>query len=119
LGGWEKKKRGGGLKGSAFIALSARASSRDVMQAVLQVAHLRCLPFRVDLSASEGREWATRESATRAARDVDEFMRCVLYTGSHTTPHAWWMPILKDFARRVSPPTPRFQSPSSTPFNSN
>ena len=28
------------------------------------------------------------------------------------------MPILKDFARRFSPPTPRFQSPPSTPFNS-
>ena len=31
----------------------------------------------------------------------------------------WWTPILKDFRRRISPPTPRFQSPSSTPFNSN
>ena len=26
---------------------------------------------------------------------------------------------LRTFARRISPPTPRFQSPSSTPFNSN
>ena len=42
----------------------------------------------------------------------------VLYTGSHTTPMARWTPILKDFARRISPPTPRFQSPPSTPFNS-
>ena len=45
-------------------------------------------------------------------------LRCVLYTGSHTTASAWWTPILKDFCRRVSPPTPRFQSPPSTPFNS-
>ena len=45
--------------------------------------------------------------------------RCVLYTGSHTTPSAWWTPILKDFARRFSPPTPRFQYPPSTPFNFN
>jgi len=45
--------------------------------------------------------------------------RCVLYTGSHTTPSARWTPILKDFARRISPPTPRFQYPPSTPFNFN
>ena len=46
-------------------------------------------------------------------------LRCVLYTGPHTTPLARWTPILKDFCRRLSPPTPRFQSPTSTPFNSN
>jgi dienelactone hydrolase len=40
-------------------------------------------------------------------------------TSPHTTPFAWWTPILKDFARRISPPTPRFQSPPSTPFNFN
>eukprot|EP00982_Pelagococcus_subviridis_P008466 30845-Pelagococcus_subviridis.AAC.1 len=45
-------------------------------------------------------------------------LRRVLYTGSHTTPFAWWTPFLKDFARRLSPPTPRFQYPPSTPFNS-
>jgi hypothetical protein len=40
-------------------------------------------------------------------------------TGPHTTPSAWWTPILKDFARRISPPrVPRCQSPPSTPFNS-
>ena len=48
-------------------------------------------------------------------------MRCVLsHTSPHTTPFAWWTPILKDFARRISPPrVPRFQSPPSTPFNFN
>jgi staphylococcal nuclease domain-containing protein 1 len=46
-------------------------------------------------------------------------MRCVLYTGPHTTALAMWTPILKDFSRRLSAPTPRFQSPSSAPFNSN
>ena len=46
-------------------------------------------------------------------------IRCVLYTGPHTTALAMWTPILKGFARRISPPTPRFQSPPSTPFNSN
>jgi methionyl-tRNA synthetase len=39
------------------------------------------------------------------------------HTGPHTTASAWWTPILKDFARRISPPTPRFQSPPSTPFD--
>ena len=29
---------------------------------------------------------------------------------------AWCTPILEDFSRRLSPPTPRFQSPPSTPF---
>ena len=46
-------------------------------------------------------------------------MRCVLYTGPHTTALARWTPILEDFARRVSPPTPPFQYPPSAPFNSN
>ena len=45
-------------------------------------------------------------------------IRRVLYTGPHTTALARWTPILKDFCRRVSPPTPRVQSPSSVPFNS-
>jgi hypothetical protein len=46
--------------------------------------------------------------------------RCVLYTGPHTTASARWTPFLKDFRRRISPPrVPRFQSPTSTPFNSN
>jgi len=45
--------------------------------------------------------------------------RCVLYTGPHTTASARWTPILKDFARRISLPTPRVQSRhTSTPFNS-
>ena len=39
------------------------------------------------------------------------------YTGPRTTASAMWTPILKDFARRVSPPSPRFQSPPPTPFN--
>jgi len=40
------------------------------------------------------------------------------YTGPHTTPSAWRTPFLKDFSRRISPPTPRFQRPPATPFNS-
>ena len=44
-------------------------------------------------------------------------LRCVLsHTGPHTTALAWWTPILKGFARRISPPTPRFQSPALGAF---
>ena len=46
--------------------------------------------------------------------------RSIPYTGPHTTASALSTPILKDFiSRRLSPPTPRFQSRhASTPFNS-
>ena len=65
-----------------------------------------------------------RRQRSRAREQRDEILRLeaarrrVLYTGSHTTPFARWTPILKDFSRLISPPTPRFQSPPSTPFNS-
>ena len=65
-----------------------------------------------------------RRQRSRAREQRDEILRLeaarrrVLYTGSHTTPFARWTPILKDFRRLISPPTPRFQSPPSTPFNS-
>jgi hypothetical protein len=50
---------------------------------------------------------------------TEEMRRVLLYTGPHTTALAWCTPFLKDFvSRRVSPPTARFRSPSSTPFNS-
>ena len=45
-------------------------------------------------------------------------LRRVLYTGSHTTAFAMCTSILKDFSRRISPPSLRFQYPPSTPFNS-
>ncbi|EEH54259.1 uncharacterized protein MICPUCDRAFT_51001 [Micromonas pusilla CCMP1545] len=46
--------------------------------------------------------------------------RVLSHTGPRTTASARWTPILKDFCRRLSPPTtPRFQSRhTSTPFNS-
>ena len=53
------------------------------------------------------------------ARPADADLRRVLYTSPHTTPFARWTPILKDFSRRISSPTPRFQSPPSAPFNFN
>ena len=40
------------------------------------------------------------------------------HTGPRTTASAWCTPFLKDFARRISPPTHRFKSRHiSTPFN--
>ena len=72
--GGVKRRPGVGLKGSAYLALGQHASSRDVMHAVLQVAHLRHLPFRRDLNADAARRWALEESGARAARDIDAFM---------------------------------------------
>jgi hypothetical protein len=59
-----------------------------------------------------------RERLASSSSSSSSSMRRVLYTGPHTTAFARWTPILKDFCRRVSAPTPRFQSPPSTPFNS-
>jgi hypothetical protein len=56
--------------------------------------------------------------AAAAVRTRGGELRCVLYTGPHTIALARWTPILKDFCRRLSPPTPRFQYPPSAPFNS-
>ena len=72
--GGEKKKKPTGMKGHATLALAQHATSRDIMQAVLQVAHLRALPFRGDLDKETARRWALGESEARARRDVDEFV---------------------------------------------
>ena len=72
------------------------------------------------LSSVSARD-AAIEALHRRAREIETLFggsRRVLYTGPHTTPFARWTPILKDFARRISPPAPRFQSPPWTPFNS-
>ena len=61
------------MKGHATLALAQHATSRDVLQAVLQVAHLRALPFRGDLDRESARRWALGESRARAERDVDDF----------------------------------------------
>ena len=74
----EKEKR---MKGHATLALAQHATSRDVMQAVLQVAHLRALPFRGDLDKESARRWALDESRARAERDVDEFSRQLVNDG--------------------------------------
>ena len=74
-----------------------------------------------DVPSHSGRrqEYHTGHSEHQRDRRRGVRVRCVLYTGPHTTALARWTPILKDFPRRFSPPTPRFQSPSSTPFNFN
>ena len=76
---------------------------------------------QIAASGDGSREEAIAAAAALSAAkaDADDKLRCVLYTGPHTTALAWWTPILKDFCRRVSPPALRFQSPPSTPFNSN
>ena len=50
-------------------------------QAVLQVAHLRALPFRKDLDKEAAREWALGESRARAERDVDAFAAQLFQNG--------------------------------------
>lgn len=61
------------MKGHATLALAQHATSRDVMQAILQVAHLRALPFRKDLTQDEARVWALSESKRKSDADVDCF----------------------------------------------
>ena len=76
-----KKKQKERMKGHATLALATHATSRDVMQAVLQVAHLRALPFRKDLDKESAREWALGESRARAERDVDAFTAQLFQNG--------------------------------------
>ena len=77
----KKKKQKERMKGHATLALATHATSRDVMQAVLQVAHLRALPFRKDLDKESAREWALGESRARAERDVDAFVAQLFQNG--------------------------------------
>ena len=77
----KKKKQKERMKGHATLALATHATSRDVMQAVLQVAHLRALPFRKDLDKEAAREWALGESRARAERDVDAFAAQLFQNG--------------------------------------
>ena len=77
----KKKKQKERMKGHATLALATHATSRDVMQAVLQVAHLRALPFRKDLDKESAREWALGESRARAERDVDAFAAQLFQNG--------------------------------------
>lgn len=68
---WQRKRTG--LKGRALLALNENATSKDVLCAILQVAHLRALPYRPDLTADEAYVWALQESESLAKRDIDAF----------------------------------------------
>jgi len=64
-------------RGTALLALQAGASSAEALQALLQVAHLRQLPYRGDLAPEEARRWALAESYRRARRDRAPFLRAL------------------------------------------
>ena len=68
-------------KGRALLALSNRATSKDVLQGILQVAHIRNLPFRKDLNEKEAYDWAISESSRRAKADVNKFYNQIISNG--------------------------------------
>jgi hypothetical protein len=68
-------------KGRALLALSHRATSKDVLQGILQVAHIRNLPFRKDLNEKEAYDWAVSESSRRAKADVNKFYNQIVSNG--------------------------------------
>ena len=68
-------------KGRALLALSNRATSKDVLQGILQVAHIRNLPFRKDLNEKEAYDWAVSESSRRAKADVNKFYNQIISNG--------------------------------------
>ena len=68
-------------KGRALLALSNRATSKDVLQGILQVAHIRNLPFRKDLNEKEAYDWAVSESSRRAKADVNKFYNQIMSNG--------------------------------------
>ena len=76
--------------------------------------HKMCANVGVDPLASNKGFWAEVLGIGDFYYEV-----CSPYTEPHTTAFAWLTPFLKDFCRRLSQPTPRFQSPSSTLFNAN
>jgi glutamate N-acetyltransferase/amino-acid N-acetyltransferase len=61
-------------RGRAALALQDGAGTPEVLQALLQVAHLRRLPCRHDLTPDAARAWALRESYARARRDRRAFV---------------------------------------------
>ena len=68
-------------KGRALLALSNRATSKDVLQGILQVAHIRNLPFRKDLNEKEAYDWAISESSRRAKEEVNKFYNQIISNG--------------------------------------
>eukprot|EP00238_Polyblepharides_amylifera_P007562 CAMPEP_0196594608 /NCGR_PEP_ID=MMETSP1081-20130531/78799_1 /TAXON_ID=36882 /ORGANISM="Pyramimonas amylifera, Strain CCMP720" /LENGTH=125 /DNA_ID=CAMNT_0041918913 /DNA_START=252 /DNA_END=626 /DNA_ORIENTATION=- len=66
-------KERGRWRGQAVIALNDDFRASDVLTALLQVAHMRNLPFRKDMSVDQARVWAAQESRARAHRDFEHF----------------------------------------------
>jgi glutamate N-acetyltransferase/amino-acid N-acetyltransferase len=69
--------RRGRTRGTALLALQAGAGAAEALQALLQVAHLRALPYRADLAPEQARRWALAESYRRARRDRGPFLRAL------------------------------------------
>ena len=67
-------KKARGVKGTAYLSLRQGATSRDVLRGMLQVAHLRHLPFRAIWTRTPrgGGRW--RRAPSRGRADVDAFM---------------------------------------------
>lgn len=81
-GGQRRRSR---IRGKAILAVHEDARAADILEALLQVAHLRALPFRRDLTPEEARRWALEESLARARLDRDEFLAATRATGWQTT----------------------------------
>ena len=61
----------------ARLALQAGATSSQIVQALLQVGHLRRLPARPELGEEERAAWALGESYRLAQRDREPFLRAL------------------------------------------
>jgi glutamate N-acetyltransferase/amino-acid N-acetyltransferase len=71
---WAQAPAARPARGSAALALQDGVDTPEVLQALLQVAHLRRLPCRHDLTPDAARAWALRESYARARRDRRAFV---------------------------------------------
>jgi sugar lactone lactonase YvrE len=100
---------GGAIGGVYRLAAESPRALTEVLDYKIRVSNATCF-------TPDGKIMFFCDSPTRA---VYAFQVRSSHTGPHTTASAWWTSFLKDFSRRISPPTPRFQSPPSTPFNSN
>jgi hypothetical protein len=112
---------GQGTDESWLLIVPAHSTPRDAADAATTTSIPVVTPSlarpRVDARRASPASTASRRTTTRRRRGSHHQVRSIHW--SHTTASAMWTPILKDFARRISPPIPPFQSPSSAPFNSN
>mmetsp|Transcript_14306 Transcript_14306/g.24221 ORF Transcript_14306/g.24221 Transcript_14306/m.24221 type:complete len:605 (-) Transcript_14306:83-1897(-) len=70
----ELGKRKSKWRGHAVVVLHDDYTTEDILTALLQVAHLRRLPFRKDLTVEQARTWGMVESLTRAKKDLPMFV---------------------------------------------